>query len=102
MANRRLWLLCCAGLACSESSTSGIAIAVAGTSLSAVTDDGGAFAFPAVPTGLHDVVASMAGRTSAAAAGVRVLYAQDARAPDLTLAVRAAGAGSISGRVLLQ
>lgn len=82
-------------------SNAGILVLVAGTSASAVTDDAGNFHLVNVPTGPHDLLATLSGRGSAKASSVLVKRGKDTAVPVLALAAQPIGTGSISGKVFL-
>ena len=79
----------------------GILVLVAGTAASAVTDDAGNYHLSNVPTGAHDLIATLPGLGGAKVSGVIVKRGVDTAVANLSLSSQPVGAGSISGRVLL-
>jgi hypothetical protein len=78
----------------------GIVITVANSSLVTVTDDSGHFTLSNVPSGTHDITASLNGYTAASKTGLAVPYKTAVDAGTLTLVKgNGSGAGSISGKV---
>jgi len=79
----------------------GIAVVVAGTDSSGVTDDSGSYVIRGVRAGAHDIVAARPGWSSGAAKAIEIAYRKLTTAPELVLARPPADAGSLSGTVTL-